>query len=97
MNSIIPCTAEQIEQLEEIEKEMYSYDEVTNIYSTDTISPYFEVTAYQRISEEFKTRLKEGKITRGYLKVLASDTLPELIIDENNYLKDLKKIRSVNA
>ena len=88
--TLIECTPEQVEQLEEIEKEMYSYDEVTNIYSTDTISPYFEVTAYQRISEEFKTRLKEGKITRGYLKVLATDTLPELIIDENNYLKDLK-------
>ena len=87
---LIPCTPEQVEQLEEIEKEMYSYDEVTNLYSTDTISPYFDVIAYQRISEEFKTRLKEGKITRGYLKVLATDTLPEIIIDENNYLKDLK-------
>ena len=87
---LIPCTPEQVEQLEEIEKEMYSYDEVTNIYSTDKISPYFDVIAYQRISEEFKTRLKEGKITRGYLKVLATDTLPEIIIDENNYLKDLK-------
>ncbi len=87
---LIPCTPEQVEQLEYFEKEAYSYDEVTHIYSTDEVSPYFEVTAYQRISEEFKTRLKEGKITRGYLKVLATDTLPEIIIDENNYLKDLK-------
>lgn len=88
--TLIPCTPEQVEQLEYFEKEAYSYDEVTHIYSTDEVSPYFEVTAYQRISEEFKTRLKEGKITRGYLKVLATDTLPEIIIDENNYLKDLK-------
>lgn len=88
--TLIPCTPEQVEVLEYFEKEAYSYDEVTHIYSTDAISPYFEVTAYQRISEEFKTRLKEGKITRGYLKVLATDTLPEIIIDENNYLKDLK-------
>lgn len=87
---LIECTAEQVEQLEYFEKQAYSYDEVTHIYSTDEVSPYFEVTAYQRISEEFKTRLKEGKITRGYLKVLATDTLPEIIIDENNYLKDLK-------
>lgn len=88
--TLIECTAEQVEQLESLEKDFYSYDEVTHIYSTDEVSPYFEVTAYQRISEEFKTRLKEGKITRGYLKVLATDTLPEIIIDENNYLKDLK-------
>ena len=88
--TLIECTPEQVEVLEYFEKEAYSYDEVTHIYSTDEVSPYFEVIAYQRISEEFKTRLKEGKITRGYLKVLATDTLPEIIIDENNYLKDLK-------
>lgn len=88
--TLIPCTSEQAEVLEYFEKEAYSYDEVTHIYSTDEVSPYFEVTSYQRISEEFKTRLKEGKITRGYLKVLATDTLPEIIINENNYLKDLK-------
>lgn len=87
---LIPCTLEQVEVLEYFEKEAYSYDEATHIYSTDEVSPYFEVAAYKRISEEFKTRLKEGKITRGYLKVLATDTLPEIIIDENNYLKDLK-------
>lgn len=88
--TLIPCTAEQVEVLEYFEKEAYSYDEATHIYSTDEVSPYFDVIAYQRISEEFKTRLKEGKITRGYLKVLATDTLPEIIINENNYLKDLK-------
>lgn len=88
--TLIECTAEQVEVLEYLDKEIKSYDEQTNISSTDAISPIFDVTAYQRISEEFKTRLKEGKITRGYLKVLATDTLPELIIDENNYLKDLK-------
>lgn len=39
-------------------------------------------------SNEAKTRVLSGKVTRGYLKVLATDTKPEMIIDENNYLKD---------
>ena len=39
-------------------------------------------------SNEAKQRILSGKITRAYLKVLATDTLPEIIIDENNYLKD---------
>lgn len=39
-------------------------------------------------SNEAKIRILSGKVTRGYLKVLATDTKPEMIIDENNYLKD---------
>lgn len=39
-------------------------------------------------SNEAKIRVLNGKVTRGYLKVLATDTKPEMIIDENNYLKD---------
>lgn len=39
-------------------------------------------------SNEAKIRVLSGKVTRGYLKVLATDTKPEVIIDENNYLKD---------
>lgn len=39
-------------------------------------------------SNEAKIRVLSGKVTRGYLKVLATDTKPEMIIDENNYLKD---------
>lgn len=39
-------------------------------------------------SNEAKIRVLSGKVTRGYLKVLATDTKPEIIIDENNYLKD---------
>lgn len=87
---LIECTPEQVEVLEYFDKEASSYDGITNIYSTDEIFPIFDVIAYQRISDEFKTRLKQGKITRGYLKVLATDTEEEFIIDENNYLKDLK-------
>lgn len=39
-------------------------------------------------SNEAKKRIINGKITRAYLKVLATDNLPEIIIDESNYLKD---------
>lgn len=39
-------------------------------------------------SNEAKIRVLSGKVTRGYLKVLSTDTKPEMIIDENNYLKD---------
>lgn len=88
--TLIECTAEQVEQLEYFEKDACSYDGVTTIYSTDEVSPYFEVTAYKGISDEFKERIRQGKITRGYLKVLATDTQEEFIINENNYLKDLK-------
>ena len=44
----------------------------------------------EEISEEFKSRILNGKITRAYIKVLATNTKPEMIIDESNYLKDLK-------
>ena len=40
-------------------------------------------------SNEAKQRILSGKITRAYLKVLETDTEPEIIIDESNYLKDL--------
>ena len=40
-------------------------------------------------SNEAKERIINGKITRAYLKVLAKDNLPEFIINESNYLKDL--------
>ena len=40
-------------------------------------------------SNEAKNRMLNGKITRAYLKVLAKDNLPEFIINESNYLKDL--------
>lgn len=86
---------EEIETYTEVQKEAWkqiknarSYEGQTNIFSTDEISPMFDVSAYKGISEEFKQRLLNGKITRAYLKVLATDTKPEMIIDENNYLKD---------
>ena len=88
--TLIPCTAEQVKQLEYFEKEMKSYDEATHINSTDIISPYLNAIAYQKISDEYKARVKSGKITRGYLRILATETLPEIIINENNYLKDLR-------
>lgn len=68
---------------------LYSYDEVTNIFSNNEISPIFDVSTFKMITEEFKERLLNGKITRAYLKVLATDTQSEFTIDENNYLKDL--------
>ena len=40
-------------------------------------------------SDDAKQRIINGKITRAYLKVLATDELPEFIIDESNYLKDI--------
>lgn len=40
-------------------------------------------------SNEAKQRVLSGKVTRAYLKVLETDTLPEMIINESNYLKDL--------
>ena len=82
-----PYTDEQKEAWKQI-KNARSYEGQTNIFSTDEISPMFDVSAYKRISEEFKQRLLNGKITRAYLKVLATDTKPEMIVDENNYLKD---------
>lgn len=40
-------------------------------------------------SEEAKTRVLTGKVTRGYLKVLATESQPEMILNEENYLKDV--------
>lgn len=40
-------------------------------------------------SDEAKTRVLSGKVTRAYLRVLPTETLPELIINEQNYLKDV--------
>lgn len=45
---------------------------------------------YEEVPDEFKSRLLNGKITRAYIKVLSTSTKPEIIIDESNYLKDLK-------
>lgn len=85
---IEPYTEEQQAVYDKIKKTAHSYDERTHIFSPAEISPIFDVSAYKGISEEFKQRLLDGKITRAYLKVLATDTKPEMIIDENNYLKD---------
>lgn len=86
---------EEIETYTEVQKEAYeqienarSYDDITHVFSTNLISPIFDLSAYKKITKEFKDRVLGGKITRGYLKVLATDTKPEMIIDENNYLKD---------
>lgn len=86
---------EEIETYTEEQKEAYeqrknarSYDDITHVFSTNLISPIFDLSAYKKITKEFKDRVLGGKITRGYLKVLATDTKPEMIIDENNYLKD---------
>ena len=81
-------TPEQQAVYNEIKKTAHSYGDTTHIFCTDETSLIFDVSAYKRISEEFKQRLLNGKITRAYLKVLATDTKPEMIIDENNYLKD---------
>lgn len=86
---LIPVSLELTEEQKAVrENKLYTYKGTTHIFSTDETSPIFDVSAYKRISEEFKQRLLNGKITRAYLKVLATDTKPEMIIDENNYLKD---------
>ena len=48
-------------------------------------------------SDKAKQRILSGKITRAYLKVLATDKKPEFIINESNYLKDftLEELRYV--
>jgi hypothetical protein len=85
----IECTEEQSEVLWDIYYNAKTYDKVTHIYSTDAVSPIFDVIAYKGITNDFKNRLLTGKITRAYMKVLPTDTLPELIINESNYLKDI--------
>lgn len=82
------CTEEQIEVLENIISSI-PYDVTTYISSKNTIKPIFDIQTYKGISPEFKDRLLNGKITRAYLKVLATTTKPEFIINETNYLKDL--------
>lgn len=82
------CTEEQIEILESIISSI-PYDVTTYISSSDNIKPIFDIQTYKGISQEFKDRLLNGKITRAYLKVLATATKPEFIINETNYLKDL--------
>lgn len=42
---LLECTAEQKAILDEIEKTIHSYKEVTNIYATDEVSPIFKVEA----------------------------------------------------
>lgn len=41
-------------------------------------------------SDEAKRRIKNGKVVRAYLKVLATETEEEFIINEENYLKDFE-------
>lgn len=85
---IEPYTEEQQKVYNKINI-LYSYDEVTNVFSNNEVGPILNVITYQRISEEIKQRLLNGKITRAYLKVLATETKSEMIINESNYLKDL--------
>lgn len=85
---IEPYTTEQQAVYNEIKNTAKSYGDITHIFSTDEISLIFDVIAYKKISDEIKYRILNGKVTRGYLKVLATNTKPEMIIDENNYLKD---------
>lgn len=85
---IEPYTTEQQAVYNKIKNTAKSYGDITHIFSTDEISPIFDVIAYKKISDEIKYRILNGKVTRGYLKVLATNTKPEMIIDENNYLKD---------
>ena len=84
----LACTPEQSAVLDELSNS-YTYDEQTNIFSAEEVGPIFKVNYNTNISNEFKNRLLTGKITRAYLKVLATNTEPEMIIDESNYLKDL--------
>lgn len=86
---LIPCTDEQNAILDEIEQEE-NYKNITHIYSEDEISPIFDLGAFKGITKTFKERLLTGKVTRAYLKVLANETEPEMIINERNYLKDVK-------
>lgn len=41
-------------------------------------------------SDEAKERMINGKVTRAYLRFLETETEEEIIIDENNYLKDFE-------
>lgn len=87
--TLIECTPEQNAELDEIEQDE-NYKNITHIYSEDEISPTFNLGAFKGITETFKERLLTGKVTRAYLKVLENETEPEMIINERNYLKDVK-------
>ena len=50
----IECTSVQTEILEELSNKATSYKEETNIYSTDEVSPIFEVEAYADINSKFE-------------------------------------------
>lgn len=85
----IICNEEQINSLNNI-LDSIPFDTTTYISNTDDLKVNFEIKIYEEISEEFKERLLNGKITRAYIKVLATNTKSEMIIDESNYLKNLK-------
>ena len=84
----LACTEQQSAVLEELNNS-YTYDGQTNIFSAEEVGPIFKISYKQKASDIFRSRILTGKITRAYLKVLATDTLPEMIINESNYLKDL--------
>lgn len=84
----LACTEAQSAVLEELNNS-YTYDGQTNIFSAEEVGPIFKISYKQKASDIFRSRILTGKITRAYLKVLATDTLPEIIINESNYLKDL--------
>lgn len=85
----ILCTKEQINILNNIINSI-PYDTTTYISNTDDLKVNFEIKIYAAISKEFKERLLNGKITRAYIKVLKTNTKPEMIIDESNNLKNVK-------
>lgn len=76
-----------IEQYDKLLK-LQAFKGETNIYNTDIA--ILDVAAYKQITNEFIENIINGKPTRGYIKVLANNQYPEIIINENNYLKDFK-------
>lgn len=85
----ILCTEEQINILNNI-IDSIPYDTTTYISNTDDLKVNFDIKVYEAISKEFKERLLNGKITRAYIKVLKTNTKPEIIINESNNLKNIK-------
>ena len=76
----IECTSEQNEILDQMEKEAQSYKNITNIYSTDELSPVFEVEYRKKI--ESKTILSET-----VRKIVIVDDYPDVEEDGVLYLK----------
>lgn len=86
---LIECTEEQNAILNKIYADN-NYDDITIVYGENEIEPNLDVAAFKKVTDLFKERLLTGKITRAYLRVLANETEPEMIINERNYLKDVK-------